>query len=343
MDAHVVNGEIKFQQTPEQAKVQQERMEMVRKRLEQRQKFMEKSRKRRSTGNKGQKEVDAFLEKFNRTEREVNQRLKEITKETLTPDFFDNLKGSHASMVNDIGESGRALPGYLLEVCRRKTDELRKEINKKEKEVAPKSKFKFARKKKVGKKTKIESKAKEAFNLSEFVSGDEITIKDKNLETIYKEPGSINGSDVVLTNLQNCTVSICDNVGALRMNNVSHCKLYIGPVSSSMLVDKISYSTVVVAIRQCRIHTASNTDFYLQVNSDPIIEHSQNVRFGPYCFEYPELDAHFSKSSLDRSTNTWFQVKDFNWHRQQHSPNWTVIPEEERLKKAVPVEDEDFF
>jgi len=336
------NGEILFQQTPDQVKLQQQRMEMMRKRLEQRQKLMERSRKRRSA-NPGQNEVDKFLEKFNKTEADVKQQLKKITKETLTPDFFDSVKTTHATLIKDIGAGGRALPGYLLEVCRKKIDELRKEINAKEKEIAPKSKFRFAQKKKLGKKKKVQTKSYEKLDLDKFISGDEITIKDKNLETIYKEPGSINGSDVVLSNLQNCSISICDNIGALRMNNLSHCKLYIGPVASSMLVDKISYSTVVVAIRQCRIHTATNTDFYLHVNSDPIIEHSHSLRFAPYCFQYPEFDGQFLKSGLDKLTNTWYQVKDFNWHRQQHSPNWTLIPEGEKVKDIKPQKDEDVF
>ena len=59
----------------------------------------------------------------------------------------------------------------------------------------------------------------EAKEVQRFMA-EEITIENYNLETIYKEPGSINGKDVVLSNLKNCTVSICDHLGAIRINDV---------------------------------------------------------------------------------------------------------------------------
>lgn len=43
----------------------------------------------------------------------------------------------------------------------------------------------------------------------------------------------------------------------------------------------------------------------------------------------------------ERDKNLWDQVDDFKWLKADQSPNWTVLPEEERLKpevwsKAVP-------
>ena len=32
-----------------------------------------------------------------------------------------------------------------------------------------------------------------------------------------------------------------------------------------------------------------------------------------------------------RQGNMWHSVDDFKWHRAQHSPNWCVLPESERL------------
>jgi len=32
--------------------------------------------------------------------------------------------------------------------------------------------------------------------------------------------------------------------------------------------------------------------------------------------------------------NSWFKVDDFNWLRQQHSPNWAVLPETERVAQV---------
>lgn len=34
-------------------------------------------------------------------------------------------------------------------------------------------------------------------------------------------------------------------------------------------------------------------------------------------------------------SNAWEDVKDFKWHRAQKSPNWDVIPMEEREADAL--------
>lgn len=46
------------------------------------------------------------------------------------------------------------------------------------------------------------------------------------------------------------------------------------------------------------------------------------------------MDDHFQKSGLDKSSNNWDQVDDFNWLvADVPSPNWSVIPESERRDK----------
>lgn len=34
-------------------------------------------------------------------------------------------------------------------------------------------------------------------------------------------------------------------------------------------------------------------------------------------------------------TNHWDQVDDFKWLKAEHSPNWSILPEEERLKEDI--------
>lgn len=46
------------------------------------------------------------------------------------------------------------------------------------------------------------------------------------------------------------------------------------------------------------------------------------------------------EAGLADVTNAWEDVKDFKWHRNQQSPNWSVIPPADResdpLTKATP-------
>jgi hypothetical protein len=34
-------------------------------------------------------------------------------------------------------------------------------------------------------------------------------------------------------------------------------------------------------------------------------------------------------------TNQWDQVDDFKWLKAEHSPNWSIVPEEERLNEDI--------
>lgn len=72
-----------------------------------------------------------------------------------------------------------------------------------------------------------------------------------------------------------------------------------------------------------RIHDAVDTDFYLQVGSKPIIESCSSLRFAPY---------QSATSTEEQPRNFWNEVEDFNWLRQQASPNWAVVEEAERVE-----------
>jgi hypothetical protein len=39
--------------------------------------------------------------------------------------------------------------------------------------------------------------------------------------------------------------------------------------------------------------------------------------------------------SIKSAQNQWDQVDDFKWLKAGHSPNWSVLPEEQRLKEEV--------
>lgn len=54
--------------------------------------------------------------------------------------------------------------------------------------------------------------------------------------------------------------------------------------------------------------------------------------FAPFTWSYPEILEDYRLSGLDRNRNNWDQVDDFNWLAMgEKSPNWSVIPEEERV------------
>ena len=88
----------------------------------------------------------------------------------------------------------------------------------------------------------------------------------------------------------------------------------------------------VTKLVQTRIHHSQSSDFYVYAKTTPIIEFCTNVRFAPYGFSYGNRETDFKLATFDlQQGNQWDQVKDFNWLKSTPSPNWTVLPLEQRV------------
>ncbi|CAG8780198.1 17290_t:CDS:2, partial [Acaulospora morrowiae] len=101
-----------------------------------------------------------------------------------------------------------------------------------------------------------------------------------------------------------------------------------GPVGSSILIYDCERCLLLVGCHQFRMHTSKKMFIYLHVTSHPIIEDSHDIEFAPYTLLTPGLDKMFEIAKLDHSNNKYDKVEDFNWLKQQASPNWKIIPEE---------------
>ncbi|NXG45595.1 TBCC protein, partial [Psilopogon haemacephalus] len=111
--------------------------------------------------------------------------------------------------------------------------------------------------------------------------------------------------DVVLSQLRGCRVRLRGNANTLRVRDCRSCTVLCGPVSTSVLVDGCS---------------------------DSVIEDCTKVSFAPYTWSYPGIEGDFESSGLDRNRNNWNLVDDFNWlATDKPSPNWSLIPEQERI------------
>ncbi|KAI3914674.1 hypothetical protein MKW92_011348 [Papaver armeniacum] len=98
--------------------------------------------------------------------------------------------------------------------------------------------------------------------------------------------------------LNSCEVRITGCFRALYIHRLRELSVYVGDL----------------------IHHAKKTDFYLRVRVGLRIEDCNSVRFAPICY-----------SSLDEETGNWANVDDFKWLRAVQSPNWSILPEEERV------------
>lgn len=138
--------------------------------------------------------------------------------------------------------------------------------------------------------------------------------------------------DVLLFRLSRCRVRLRGNPNTLSVRDCQDCTILCGPISTSVLVEGCGGCLFALACQQLRTHCTSRTSFYVQVTSRAILEDCSGIRFAPYSWTYPGIDSDFQTSGLDRSRDNWRQVDDFNWlASDEPSPNWSVIPEEERV------------
>ncbi|KAH7369879.1 tubulin-specific chaperone-like protein c [Rhexocercosporidium sp. MPI-PUGE-AT-0058] len=137
-----------------------------------------------------------------------------------------------------------------------------------------------------------------------------------------------------LTSLNRCIVdmSIPTANGApfagLALQNIKDSLIIAGHVAGAAHITGVSDSIIVVASRQVRMHDCKNVDVYLHCASRPIIEDCSNVRFSPI----PEC---FMTNQEAPVQNQWDQVDDFKWLKAEHSPNWSILPDDKKLNEEV--------
>lgn len=137
--------------------------------------------------------------------------------------------------------------------------------------------------------------------------------------------------EFTLSDLRDCEVRLKGCLSALFINNLVNCKVYVGAITGSVLIEGAEGCVFVLASHQIRIHNAKNCDFYLRSRSRPIIEDCNGVRFAPYCLSYEGIDKDLTEANLCEETGNWVNVDDFRWLRAVQSPNWSVLPENERI------------
>ncbi|XP_071595635.1 tubulin-specific chaperone C [Heliangelus exortis] len=145
-------------------------------------------------------------------------------------------------------------------------------------------------------------------------------------------PAELLQRDVELSGLRGCRVRLRGNANTLRVRDCRGCTVLCGPVSTSVQVDDCSECLLVLACQQLRTYCTRDCRFYVLVTSRVVIEDSTRVSFAPYTWSYPGIDRDFESSGLDRNRNNWNTVDDFHWlATDKPSPNWSLIPEQERI------------
>jgi hypothetical protein len=153
----------------------------------------------------------------------------------------------------------------------------------------------------------------------------DIFASDDKVEVLKIDDETQLGKDVVVDNMQNKTIVISIDTGAMTLNKLHNCHIYItGIVHSSLVVRESIQCEIHCRAKQIRIHHCRDCAMYLHCLTEPIIEQSSEMRFGPFTLrtfhEQPRLED-FGENTRDN----YKKVRDFNWLKSRQSPNWSLI------------------
>ena len=81
-----------------------------------------------------------------------------------------------------------------------------------------------------------------------------------------------------------------DKIAEIKVDNVTNSHMHFGPTVNSIFLRNCSDCIVTAACGQFRTKNCRNLMIFLFCKSDPSIEYSDNLVFGPYNFSYPLQD-----------------------------------------------------
>lgn len=289
--------------------------------------------------------VDLFLKRFSETKQKIHKRLDDFHKETSTQDK-SLLKSGLETLALDINELEKLvavnsyfLPSYEVRSAQNAIAELKERLDSLNSQLLPKKKFTF--KNRVTK-TNSENTQKPENTVSKKNDNHIVTqsgrdnycapgFRNKEGLVLVKDLDSSKDGDFALSDLVRCRIYLRGRLRALYIHRLKGCQVFAGPVMGSVLIESVENCVFMLASHQIRIHQTTNTDFYLRVRSRPIVEYTSRVRFAPYALFYRGIEEELQQSDLMDETGMWANVDDFRWLRAVPSPNWSVLPEDDRL------------
>lgn len=277
--------------------------------------------------------TSTFLSRFNDSKNSIISQLQTTT----DPSRLTVISDAISTLEKLVAENSYSLPSYEVRSSLRTISDLKQNLENLSAQLIPRKKFSFKSK---PTRTQTQSQILQNDVVStpnetelkfNFAVRESPGFRDKQNEVLFQDFKCSEIGEFTLSGLDSCEVRLVGCVNALFFNKLKGCKVYAAPVTGSILIEEVEDCVLVLASHQIRIHFAKRCDFYLRVRSRPIIEDCNGVRFGPYCLNYEGIEEDLEAAGLIEETGQWGNVDDFKWLRAVQSPNWSVLPEEERV------------
>ncbi|CAG8469625.1 6011_t:CDS:2 [Paraglomus occultum] len=295
-----------------------------------------------------------FWHSFQQEREAIRQSISDLSTQSrsVVSGLCDKILEQINNLEKKLIEATIYLPTYDQRQLTLQVKSLNEELSKQRSILIPKSKFSFKSRKTAAISTKPTSTTgtvSSQAQLPEKSSVNESTLpaisSNFKIITLHDEQGkyfdikslvALDADnkivDFQLSNLTDCIVNLVSAdiiIGAIHIKNLKNTLIMSGPVGSSILSHGCERCVFLVGCHQFRMHDSIKMKIYLHVTSHPIIEDCREIQFAPYTLAVDGLEQMFEKAKLDQSINQYDKVEDFKWLKQQASPNWSLLQEQE--------------
>ncbi|MCI03531.1 tubulin-folding cofactor C-like, partial [Trifolium medium] len=244
--------------------------------------------------------TSSFLTRFSQLKSSIESHLSESQSISSDPSqlkpHFDKISESISDLEKLVAQSSYFLPSYDVRSSLKTVSDLKRNLENLSSELIPKKKFSFKNKASKKERDSVIPESKQSIVpvrdsvKSSFTVRDSPGFRNKTGEVLVGEFSESEVGEFTISDLDSCEVRIIGCVRALFVHRLKNCRVYVGPVTGSILIDGVEGCVFVIASHQIRIHGARGNDFYLRVRSRPIVEDCNGVRFAPYCLSYRGIE-----------------------------------------------------
>jgi len=283
-------------------------------------------------------EIDAMITEFKAHLNNVTDGGLDRSDFLAVTETLDSLNRELHDLERHFKEKTAQMPRYDVEKTQKAVTEVRVHYLDLQDQLQPKKKFGFKNRAKAKAVAPLEPQIphqqKPVVAKAQIVDNESSSYRVSNPENkavIDVPADDVMGRDVSVDNMTSCTVKVLAVPSTVHVTNMRDVTMLLGPVQTSVFIENCVNCTFVLACQQLRTHTTSGSIFYLKVTSKGIVEDCKELRFAPYALTYPGLEGHMNLSGLSPEVNNWDKIDDFNWlHTGKQSPNWSILPPEER-------------
>jgi len=158
-------------------------------------------------------------------------------------------------------------------------------------------------------------------------------------DTLRKPPGSVNGQEFHLEDLEECTVEVLDVLDRAVVANLKNCNVFLGPTQNTVFIRKCEDCSFTVAAKEIRLVASSNCTVR-GFSPHPVqLDDCHHIALGDFNGGYSGLTRHFQQAGLVPVPGQSIKVSDASSNDMElPKPHFTIVPNAEQAATVWMVE-----